>query len=74
MKEVTQYQCEICGRMHPDRESGEKCERKHLTPFSIAKCDYSFNGSSTRYPSRITIKFDDGRLIEYGKMQEVKTC
>ena len=67
MKEVTQYQCEICKHLYRTKEEAEKCERSHVTPVSVA-LPLNFKrpvDESYGYPHIVIVTMDNGDTAEY---------
>lgn len=62
MKELNQYQCEICGIVYRDRLAAEKCEATHILPKKII--GYKFY-KEAKYPEYIMIEFEDGSVGRY---------
>ena len=65
MKELNQYQCEICGIVYRDQSAAEKCEAAHILP----KARKSITGykfyKEAKYPDYVTIEFEDGSIGRY---------
>lgn len=67
MKEITKWQCDICGQIYCDKESASECEKKHSIPMKIitpkgAKwCDFTANG----YFRFITVEMGNGKRCLY---------
>lgn len=65
MKELNQYQCEICGIVYRDRSAAEKCEAAHILPKAKKPIiGYKFY-KEQKYPEYIMIIFEDGSIGKY---------
>lgn len=65
MKELNQYQCEICGIVYRDRLVAEKCEATHILPKAKKPITgYKFY-KEQKYPEYIMIEFEDGSVGRY---------
>ncbi len=62
------YKCEYCGTWHDTEEDAKKCEKWH-TKVTIVE-NVLYDHQSSRYPSRIGVRIDDGAFIVYGKISE----
>lgn len=62
MKQLNQYQCEICGIVYRDRLAAENCEAAHVLPQKIT--GYKFY-KERKYPEYIMIEFEDGSVGRY---------
>lgn len=62
MKELNQYQCEICGIVYKDRLAAEKCEAAHILPQKII--GYKFY-KERKYPDYVMVEFKDGSVGRY---------
>lgn len=62
MIEVTQYQCEICGRRFIDDELAAKCEQNHQKDPVIEGMTYK---EGIRYPYAIEVVFEDGVIQKF---------
>ena len=68
MKEITQYQCELCKTLYDSEEKAITCEQSHKTIIASEPCKYkSFESNPEGYPSKIMVTFNDGRKIIYDK-------
>lgn len=61
MKELNQYQCEICGTVYKDRLIAEKCEASHILPQKIIGHKFY----KAKYPEYVNIEFEDGSVGRY---------
>lgn len=64
MKELTIYQCEVCGNKYSNKIECGMCESKHINPVEIVgycpeRALFDF------YPSYVEIKFDNGEIRKY---------
>ena len=65
MKELNQYQCEICGIVYRDRLVAEKCEASHILPkFRKPIIGFKFH-KEAKYPDYVMIEFNDGAVGRY---------
>ena len=70
MKNISLYQCEVCGAQYKFSEDAKACERFHVSPrchntiLSARYQPYHEEGAS-KYPSSITVIMDDGGHITY---------
>lgn len=62
-KAVTQYCCELCGKIFDNEIFASICEKNHKEPVSVEKPLY--NESELRYPSSVLVKFKDGDSARY---------
>ena len=67
MKELTQYQCEICGTLYADATHCQECEDAHVEVSSLYGYRYVpvNQGPNSKYPVSITVQMRDGSLIVY---------
>ena len=66
MKEITSYVCEICGTGYKEIGDCKRCEESHIKIKKIERAQYA---KSCKYPMKMTVEFEDGERIEYGKIQ-----
>lgn len=66
-RELTYYQCEICGKVHSTLKSAIACEESHIHAVSVV--GEVFKTSAT-VPAILTVKMSDGSAIQY-KLMEV---
>lgn len=68
MKIVTNYICEKCGQQFDDLQEALNCEKSHVNIISVEPIPYAYMlaGDSMRYPCRVRIHFEDGKVFEYG--------
>lgn len=65
MKEITKYECEVCGTNYQTPEEAQECEDSHP---KIKKVEYKYGQSFTStntYPHGIIVDFEDGVQIHY---------
>ena len=64
-KQITQWQCEICGHSVPGWTEADamECEASHVRIQQIKELHYAYPGD--KYPSKITILFSDGECQEF---------
>lgn len=67
MKELNQYQCEICGMRYWDRSVAKKCEATHILPKTKGAVDGYIYYKEGEYPEYISIEFKDGTVGYYRK-------
>ena len=67
MRQVTQYQCEICGTMYNDTEMCEVCEASHVGVDSVQSYRYIpvNQGANSKYPVSVTIQMEDGTTATF---------
>ena len=65
MKELNQYQCEICGIVYRDRLVAEKCEASHILPKSEKPIVGYIYHKEVKYPDYVIIEFEDGSVGRY---------
>jgi len=67
LKEITRYECEVCGLYHNTPEEAQKCEGSHP---KIEKTEYKYPlwdfGEAT-YPHAVEVSFADGTRIQYSE-------
>ncbi len=61
------YKCEYCGTWYDTEEDAKKCEKWHTKVTIVENAVYN---QSSRYPTRIGVRFDDGEYLVYGKISE----
>lgn len=66
MKELNQYQCEVCGTTYADPQVAIRCEASHILPKNIVNYKYD-TYANKKYPEYITVKFLDGSIVLYKK-------
>ena len=66
MKELNQYQCEVCKTMYADPQVAIRCERSHILPKKISNYKYD-SYANKRFPEYITVTFVDGSILFYTK-------
>lgn len=62
MREIKQYQCEICGAVYDTVEAANDCEHVHIHVEAIEKELYSFG---TVYPNYLDVRMSNGSLLGY---------
>lgn len=67
MKELQQFQCEICNTVYKSKTECIDCEKSHSTPVKFANMKYSSYKSDGSYPLYIEIVMSDGKVIRYKK-------
>ncbi|MCM1059815.1 MAG: hypothetical protein NC452_05935 [Eubacterium sp.] len=66
MKELKQFQCEICNTVYKSKDLCESCERFHCKPKQITKANFNAGqNGSLKYPQRILIEMEDGKTATY---------
>lgn len=67
MRQVTQYQCEICGTMYDAPEKCEACEASHVAVENVQSYRYIpvNQGTNSKYPVSVTILMEDGTVGVY---------
>lgn len=63
MKEEKRYICEFCGTEYNNIHGCKKCEEGHINPARIVTAKYS--SVTSKYPTIIFIKMDDGGVVRY---------
>ena len=70
MKQITLYKCEICGTEYKFSKDAEACEEYHVKPDAKLPISgygykpYNMQGTGP-YPFKVSIKMDDGKILEY---------
>lgn len=62
MKTKTLFICEECETIYDTPEEAMKCEKEHLEPVEIVKCEYHCRG---KYASAVSVKFLDGTVYRF---------
>ena len=64
-KQITQWQCEICGFSVPGWTEADamECEASHMDIQRIQELHYAYPGDI--YPYKVTILFNDGKCQEF---------
>jgi len=57
----TVYHCLKCKMQRETYEDAEKCEKSHLSAFSVKEIEYRLGA----YPFRVILTFPDGKELEY---------
>lgn len=65
MKQLEQFQCEICNTVYNNKIDCEKCEKGHVKPVKIV--DFKFNSvkNDGKYPKTITVELSNGEVKIY---------
>lgn len=61
MRKETRYICELCGTGYETEEKARECEAFHKTG-KIYNSEYV---GGSRYPYRVTLRFDGGEKVRY---------
>ena len=62
MEEITYYVCEICGTVYKEIGDCKRCEESHIKIKKIERARYN---PSYKYPTSITVVFEDEKTIRY---------
>ena len=62
MKEITSYVCEMCGTEYKEIGDCKRCEESHIKIKQIERAQYE---ESDKYPTKITVEFEDGKTVTY---------
>ena len=62
MKEVTLYECEVCGSQYSSSKMAKECEKIHKTIQEIGSVKYR---SMDGYPNEITVVFSGNKRVTY---------
>lgn len=70
MREVKQYQCEICRRIHHTKEEAELCEKHHVLPISVStvsgyKASMDDHPGFSGVPKEVVVEMSDGEKYIY---------
>lgn len=66
MKELTYYQCEVCGTQFNDKEKAKECERSHRKIIRTISAKYRpYTSSKDGIPDSVILRFDDGSETRY---------
>lgn len=67
MKELTQYQCEYCGKAYDSPTKCQACETYHYAVDSVVQYKYLSQdvGIDARYPYAVVVKMKDGQIISF---------
>lgn len=69
MKEIKQYQCELCGHIYETEQEAEECEARHCKIKRLLKADYA---DWKKTPYVIYVEMEDGRTMCYQDGYEYK--
>jgi primosomal protein N' len=67
MEEITQYKCDYCNTVYYSKEQCIECEKRHIKPKEIVEWTFT---SKAQFPKIIEIKFEDGRVFEYKRVEK----
>lgn len=62
MRHTEAWICDLCGAAHKTEEDARACENKHPITGNIVHRRFEMHD---QYPSKISIQFDDGEIIDY---------
>lgn len=67
MKELTQYQCEVCGTLYADQTKCEECEAFHESVIGVERYNYHAMGMGpeSKYPYTVVLRMADGKLLTF---------
>lgn len=66
MKEVTLYECEVCGTQYSSSKMAKECEKTHKAIQEIESVKYrSMVANPDGYPDKITVVFSDNKRVTY---------
>lgn len=65
----TVYKCEICGRVYDEADKAFECEKSHAFELPIGKMTDGSNPLGS-YPKFITMKFFDGQILIYKRLDQ----
>lgn len=67
MRQLTQYQCEVCGTMYGEVEKCEACENSHVAVDHIQSYRYIpvNQGANSKYPVSVSLLMEDGTIGVY---------
>ncbi len=69
MKQISLYQCEICGTQYKSKTDAQTCEKNHKKLIDLEALKYvPYKNDKSGYPITITVKFEDGKFITYKKI------
>ena len=66
----TIYECEKCGWESFDRNSIEEHEKSHINTQSYILRELSTYFRESKYPFRIAIEMEDGKIVAYDRAEE----
>lgn len=68
MKNLQQFQCEICNTIYRPKTECINCEKKsHNAPVKIANVKYNSYKNDGAYPQYIEVKMSNNETIRYKK-------
>ena len=70
MIEITQYQCEICNKIHSDDQGAAMCEQNHMSDGIIEGYIYR---EGVSYPKSVIIKYPNGKIVRYSNVSIITT-
>lgn len=66
MKEITTFQCEICGTQFKSKQVAEECENAHKKIKKVTAIKYRpYTSAKDGIPDWINVEFDNGKTIRY---------
>lgn len=66
MKEMTLYQCELCGTQYASERAAIDCEESHRKIKEVVAQRYrSFKSNPDGYPDVISVTFDNDKKVVY---------
>lgn len=67
MKEISQFKCDVCGKIFSDKYKCDKHERSHGLPVKITRAAHNRAIETSRglFPAEITLEFSNGSWANY---------
>lgn len=67
MKEISLYQCEVCGTNYADEAKAKECEEFHVTVDSVVRYKYGAKGmgSESKHPYAVVVRMTDGKELTF---------
>lgn len=67
MKEITQYQCEMCGSTFDTASACEECENFHIIRDHVVQYKYNPKsmGPESKYPYAVVLEMEDGKQLTF---------
>ena len=69
MDGIQRFKCSRCGEIYHTQEEALECEGRHIEICGVEPIEYlSKEEGDTKYAERISIKYSDGKTIQYERI------
>ena len=73
MEKVTYYRCGVCRKIYDRKSEAMECEKYHTCIKQIESCNYlslaEDMGTYGSYPKIISVEMEDGKIVQYKRME-----